>query len=159
LLTTLGTPAHYTQVMSGAKELLAAVAQAVTTGLGASSCDVVLVSLTESSGRFATFTGAAELRAAEADGGRPQRLATVARLPRESTSSRRRTKAALSRSPCQSTATPPTCSGKSRPAFEAAVKPQGNHRELGARCESEGALLRRGSEALHLRGPITWRRQ
>ena len=48
LLTTLGTPAHYTQVMSGAKEHLAAVAQAVTTGLGASSCDVVLVSLTES---------------------------------------------------------------------------------------------------------------
>ena len=82
-VTTPGTHAHYTQVMSGVKELLVAVAQAVTTGLGASNCDVVLVSLSDSAlteagkgglgpsslhGLFATFTRAAELRAAEADG-------------------------------------------------------------------------------------------
>ena len=48
LLTTPGTPAHYTQAISGAKKLLVAVAQSVTTGLGALSCDVVLVSLSES---------------------------------------------------------------------------------------------------------------
>jgi len=84
-LLTPGTPAHYTQVMSGAKELLVSVAQAVTTGKGASSCDVVLVSLTESAlteagksglgpsslhGLFATFTRAGELRAAERQTGR-----------------------------------------------------------------------------------------
>ena len=75
--------------MSGGKELLVAVAQAVTTGLGASNFDLVLVSLSDFAlteagkgglslhGLFATFTRAAELRAAEADGQLGKALTTA----------------------------------------------------------------------------------
>ena len=147
--------------MSGGKELLVAVAQAVTTGLGASNCDVVLVSLSVSAlteagkgglgpsslhGLFATFTRAAELRAAEADGQLGKALTTALgnRGPPSSGvywfKSKDEGSIIKVNVPKDSNALPAAATPDQ--PFEAAVKPQGVHREPGVRCDSEDALSR-----------------